>query len=97
MHFTANGECLLLPRAADLAMPFGFAQGRLSLRLKSASFGMTPESLSELTLTPYEQPGILKLLIRVRQVIAVPTCGVVKYWFTYQKVQSSTGSTVMLV
>lgn|ERR1700722_1357417 len=43
------------------------------------------------------QPGALKLLILVRHVTSVPLCGVVKYSFTYQNVQSSTGSTVMLV
>ncbi len=43
------------------------------------------------------QFGSLKLLILVCHVTSAPVCGTVKYSFTYQNVQSSTGSTVMLV
>jgi hypothetical protein len=38
----------------------------------------------------------LKFAILVFQLIELPVCLEAKYSFTYQKVQSSTGSTVML-
>ena len=42
------------------------------------------------------QPGALKWEIRVSQ-LSVVVWLAVKYWLTYQNVQSSAGSTVMLV
>ena len=45
----------------------------------------------------WPHPGSLKLEMRVCQVCCVPVWFWLKYSFTYQKVQSSTGSTVMLV
>ena len=60
-----------------------------------AILGLNPRPLTSMTSVFYWQVDTLKFAILVFHLIELPVWFEAKYSFTYQKVQSSTGSTVI--